>query len=138
MLKFKARKRYFGCKAYLGRGELGKITEHAVVEDASGIYETFTAYSPLSKEEAPYFKDEICILDSVRFATIKNTIVAVVVVDGRTYVGYAVSNPNDETYDAKLGRALALTRAMQDEVGEAFIMYNIAEKNELETELDAE
>lgn len=139
MIRFKARKRYFGSKAYYGAGRLGRIVEHDIVEDETGLYETFYLVDGQSKEETePLFRDEIVVLDSVRFASIKNTIVAVAVVDGRTYVGYAVSNPNDETYDAVLGRKLALARAMQDEDGIAELMGYIGEKNELETELDAE
>ena len=138
MIRFKARKRYFGSKAYLGAGRLVKITTHAVIEDEYGFFELFEAREGQSKEIEEYLKDEIVILDSVRFASIKNTIVAVAVVDGRTYVGYAVSNPNDETYDAVLGRKLALARAMQDEDGIKELMCYVSEKNELETELDAE
>lgn len=139
MIRFKARKRYFGSKAYLGEGRLGKITAHHIIEDETGLYETFYLVDGQSKETTEIlFRDEIVVLDSVRFASIKNTIVAVAVVDGRTYVGYAVSNPNDETYDAVLGRKLALARAMQDEDGVAELMGYISEKNELETELDAE
>ena len=139
MIRFKTRKRYFGSKAYLGEGRLGKITAHHIIEDETGLYETFYLVDGQSKETTEIlFRDEIVVLDSVRFASIKNTIVAVAVVDGRTYVGYAVSNPNDETYDAVLGRKLALARAMQDEDGVAELMGYISEKNELETELDAE
>lgn len=138
MIKFKARKRYFGSKAYLGAGRLGKITAHHIIEDETGLYELFYAEDGKSKDTNHYLGSEIVVLDSVRFASIKNTIVAVAVVDGRTYVGYAVSNPNDETYDAVVGRKLALARAMKDEDGIAELMGYISEKNELETELDAE
>ena len=138
MIRFKARKRYFGSKAYLGAGRLGKITKHSVVEDEMGLYEFFDAEDGQSKETNSYFRNELVVLDSVRFASIKNTIVAVAVVDGRTYVGYAVSNPNDETYDAVIGRKLALARAMKDTDGIDELMGYIGEKNELETELDAE
>lgn len=138
MIRFKARKRYFGSKAYWGAGRLGKIVEHDVIEDETGLYELFHLLDGQSKEVEPLFRDEIVVLDSVRFASIKNTIVAVAVVDGRTYVGYAVSNPNDETYDAVIGRRLALARAMKDDDGIDELMGYIGEKNELETELDAE
>lgn len=139
MIKFKARKRYFGSKAYWGAGRLGKIVEHDIVEDETGLYEVFYVEDGQSKEETEaLFRNEIVVLDSVRFASIKNTIVAVAVVDGRTYVGYAVSNPNDETYDAVVGRRLALARAMKDDDGIDELMGYIGEKNELETELDAE
>lgn len=138
MIKFKARKRYFGSKAYYGAGRLGRIVEHDIVEDETGLYEVFYVEDKQSKEAEALFRNEIVVLDSVRFASIKNTIVAVAVVDGRTYVGYAVSNPNDETYDAVLGRKLALARAMEDTDGIAELMEYVSEKNELETELDAE
>lgn len=139
MIKFKARKRYFGSKAYWGAGRLGRIVEHDIVEDETGLYEVFYVEDGQSKEETEaLFRNEIVVLDSVRFASIKNTIVAVAVVDGRTYVGYAVSNPDDETYDAVLGRRLALARAMKDTDGIAELMEYVSEKNELETELDAE
>lgn len=139
MLKFKARKRYFGSKAYYGAGRLGRIVEHDIVEDETGLYEVFYLLDGQSKEEIePLFRNEIVVLDSVRFTSVKNTIVAVAVVDGRTYVGYAVSNPNDETYDVVLGRKLALARAMKDTDGIDELMAYVSEKNELETELDAE
>lgn len=138
MIRFKARKRYFGSKAYYGAGRLGKIVEHDIVEDETGLYEVFYVEDKQSTEAEALFRNEIVVLDSVRFASIKNTIVAVAIVDGRTYVGYAVSNPNDETYDAVLGRKLALARAMKDTDGIAELMEYVSEKNELETELDAE
>lgn len=140
MIRNKARKKYYNSKVYVyGVGELGRITRYSVVEDADGLYQEWEIKT--AKYSTPYTctsRSIFCIYDSMKFATIDNTIVVVVKVDGRTYVGTATANPNDETYSINTGRALAMARAFKDAQAEAEILDYIKEKNAIETELDAE
>lgn len=141
MIRNKARKRYYNSKVYVyGVGKLGRITRYSVVEDADGIYQKWVV-ATADRVAVPYIytsRSNFCIYDSMKFATIDNTIIAVVKVDGRTYIGTATTNPNDETYSINLGRALALARAFKDSDAETEILDYVKEKNAIETELDAE
>lgn len=109
MIKSAKREKYYGTLAY-ANGEVRKVIEHTkeVVENADGIkqkeYWTLKGYGYVGK---------IVSVEAYRVMTALDTVTAVVKVDGRTYIGHAQCNPNDQ-FNGAFGRQLALARAMHD------------------------
>ena len=125
MIKSKALKKYYGRKAYAD-GYYGRIREYAIVEDADGVRKDWTLDT--CTDEVLTF-EKVVIIDKLNFLTKNNVVIAIAVVDGRTFVGNAVLNPNDKNNNKILGRRLALARAMQDPDGEYYISDEISDMN---------
>lgn len=132
MIKSKAHKKYYGRKAYAD-GYYGRIREHAVIEDADGMREE---YSLDTGVDGMLTTERVVVIDKLNFLSKNNVIVAIAVVDGRTYVGNAVLNPNDEYNENVVGRRLALARALQDADGESYILDEVGDMNEYDDEYD--
>ena len=126
MIKSKALKKYYGRKAYAD-GYYGRIREYAIVEDADGVRKDWTLDT--CTDEVLTF-EKVVVIDKLNFLTKNNVVIAIAVVDGRTFVGSAVLNPNDKTNNKILGRRLALARAMQDPDGEYDILDEVSDMNE--------
>ena len=125
MIKSKALKKYYGRKAYAD-GYYGRIREYAIVEDADGVRKEWTL-DTCTNEVLSF--EKVVIIDKLNFLTKNNVVIAIAVVDGRTFVGSAVLNPNDKNNNKILGRRLALARAMQDPDGEYYISDEISDMN---------
>ena len=125
MIKSKALKKYYGRKAYAD-GFYGRIREYAIVEDADGVRKDWTLDT--CTDEVLTF-EKVVVIDKLNFLTKNNVVIAIAVVDGRTFVGSAVLNPNDKINNKILGRRLALARAMQDPDGEYYISDEISDMN---------
>ena len=126
MIKSKALKKYYGRKAYAD-GYYGRIREYAIVEDADGVRKDWTLDT--CTDEVLTF-EKVVVIDKLNFLTKNNVVIAIAVVDGRTFVGSAVLNPNDKNNNKILGRRLALARAMQDPDGEYDILDEVSDMNE--------
>ena len=126
MIKSKALKKYYGRKAYAD-GYYGRIREYAIVEDADGVRKDWTL-DTCTDEVLTFGK--VVVIDKLNFLTKNNVVIAIAVVDGRTFVGSAVLNPNDKNSNKILGRRLALARAMQDPDGEYDILDEVSDMNE--------
>ena len=125
MIKSKALKKYYGRKAYAD-GYYGRIREYAIIENADGVRQEWTLDT--CTDEVLSF-EKVVVIDKLNFLTKNNVTIAIAVVDGRTFVGSAVLNPNDKTNNKILGRRLALARAMQDPDGEYYISDEISDMN---------
>lgn len=126
MIKSKAHKKYYGRKAYAD-GYYGRIREHAVIEDADGMREE---YSLDIGADGIVTAENVVVIEKLNFLSKNNVVVAIAVVDGRTYVGNAVLNPKDEYSENMLGRRLALARALQDADGEEYILEEVSDMND--------
>ena len=125
MIKSKALKKYYGRKAYAD-GYYGRIREYAIIEDIDGFRQEWSLFT--CTDRVLRF-EKVVIIDKLNFLTKNNVTIAIAVVDGRTFVGSAVLNPNDKTNNKILGRRLALARAMQDPDGEYYISDEISDMN---------
>ena len=125
MIKSKALENYYGRKAYAD-GYYGRIREYAIIENADGVRQEWTLDT--CTDEVLSF-EKVVVIDKLNFLTKNNVTIAIAVVDGRTFVGSAVLNPNDKTNNKILGRRLALARAMQDPDGEYYISDEISDMN---------
>ena len=125
MIKSKVLKKYYGRKAYAD-GYYGRIREYAIIENADGIRQEWTLNT--CTDEVLSF-EKVVVIDKLNFLTKNNVVIAIAVVDGRSFVGSAVLNPNDKTNNKILGRRLALARAMQDPDGEYYISDEISDMN---------
>ena len=125
MIKSKALNSYYGRKAYAD-GYYGRIREYAIIEDIDGFRQQWSLFT--CTDEVLNF-DKVVVIDKLNFLTKNNVIIAIAVVDGRTFVGSAVLNPNDKTNNKVLGRRLALARAMQDPDGEYRISDEVSDMN---------
>lgn len=125
MIKSKILNNYYGRKAYAD-GFYGRIKEYAIIEDADGFRQKWTL-DTCTNEVLSF--DKVVIIDKLNFLTKNNVTIAIAVVDGRTFVGSAVFNPNDKNNDKILGRRLALARAMQDPDGEYYISDEVSDMN---------
>ena len=125
MIKSKALKKYYGRKAYAD-GYYGRIREYAIIENADGVRQEWTLDT--CTDEVLSF-EKVVVIDKLNFLTKNNVVIAIAVVDGRSFVGSAVLNPNDKTNNKILGRRLALARAMQDPDGEYYISDEISDMN---------
>ena len=114
MIKSKALKKYYGRKAYAD-GYYGRIREYDIIENSDGVRQEWTLDT--CTDEVLSF-DKVVVIDKLNFLTKNNVVIAIAVVDGRSFVGSAILNPNDKNNNKILGRRLALTRAMQDPDGE--------------------
>lgn len=109
MIKSAKKEKYYGTLAYAD-GEIRKVISHVkeVTEDSDGIkhseYWILKNFGYVSK---------IVSVEAYKIMTALDTVTAVVKVDGRTYIGHAQCNPNDQ-FDGAFGRKLALARAMHD------------------------
>ena len=130
MIKSKALNGYYGRKAYAD-GYYGRIREYAIIEDADGFRQEWSLFTCT---DAMLSFEKVVVLDKLNFLTKNNVVVAIAVVDGRTFVGSAVLNPNDKNNNKVLGRRLALARAMQDPDGEENILGEVSEMNESDGE----
>lgn len=130
MIKSKALKNYYGRKAYAD-GYYGHIREHAVIEDADGMREE---YSLDIGADGMMTAESVVVIEKLNFLSKNNVVVAIAVVDGRTYVGNAVLNPKDEYSENMLGRRLALARALQDADGEDYILDEVSDMNDSDGE----
>ena len=125
MIKSKALENYYGRKAYAD-GYYGRIREYAIIEDIDGFRQEWSLFT--CTDRVLRF-EKVVIIDKLNFLTKNNVTIAIAVVDGRTFVGSAVLNPNDKTNNKILGRRLALARAMQDPDGEYYISDEISDMN---------
>lgn len=125
MIKSKALNSYYGRKAYAD-GYYGRIREYAIIEDIDGFRQQWSLFT--CTDEVLNF-DKVVVIDKLNFLTKNNVIIAIAVVDGRTFVGSAVLNPNDKINNKVLGRRLALARAMQDPDGEYRISDEVSDMN---------
>ena len=125
MIKSKALENYYGRKAYAD-GFYGRVKKYAIIEDADGFRQEWTL-DTCTNEVLSF--EKVVIIDKLNFLTKNNVTIAIAVVDGRTFVGSAVLNPNDKTNNKILGRRLALARAMQDPDGEYYISDEISDMN---------
>ena len=130
MIKSKALKKYYGRKAYAD-GYYGRIRKYTIVEDADGVRKDWTLDT--CTDEVLTF-EKVVVIDKLNFLTKNNVVIAIAVVDGRTFVGSAVLNPNDKNNNKILGRRLALARAMQDPDGEYDILDEVCYMNEADGE----
>ena len=130
MIKSKALKKYYGRKAYAD-GYYGRIRKYTIVEDADGVRKDWTLDT--CTDEVLTF-EKVVVIDKLNFLTKNNVVIAIAVVDGRTFVGSAVLNPNDKNNNKILGRRLALARAMQDPDGEYDILDEVCDMNEADGE----
>ena len=126
MIKSKALNGYYGRKAYAD-GFYGRVKKYAIIEDADGFRQEWTL-DTCTNEVLSF--EKVVIIDKLNFLTKNNVTIAIAVVDGRTFVGSAVLNPNDKTNNKILGRRLALARAMQDPDGEYDILDEVSDMNE--------
>ena len=126
MIKSKALKKYYGRKAYTD-GYYGRIREYAIIENADGVRQEWTLDT--CTDEVLSF-EKVVVIDKLNFLTKNNVVIAIAVVDGRSFVGSAVLNPNDKNNNKILGRRLALARAMQDPDGEYDILDEVSDMNE--------
>lgn len=130
MIKSKTLNSYYGRKAYAD-GYYGRIREYAIIEDIDGFrqeWSLFTCTDRILRFE------KVVVIDKLNFLTKNNVVIAIAVVDGRTFVGSAVLNPNDKNNNKVLGRRLALARALQDPDGEKNILGEVSEMNEADGE----
>lgn len=125
MIKSKLLNNYYGRKAYAD-GFYGRIKKYAIIEDADGFRQEWTL-DTCTNEVLSF--DKVVVIDKLNFLTKNNVTIAIAVVDGRTFVGSAVLNPNDKKNDKILGRRLALARAMQDPDGEYYISDEVSDMN---------
>ena len=91
MIKSKALNSYYGRKAYAD-GYYGRIREYAIIENADGVRQEWTLDT--CTDEVLSF-EKVVVIDKLNFLTKNNVVIAIAVVDGRTFVGSAVLNPND-------------------------------------------
>lgn len=126
MIKSKALNGYYGRKAYAD-GYYGRIREYAIIEDADGFRQEWSLFTCTDRVLS---FEKVVVIDKLNFLTKNNVVVAIAVVDGRTFVGSAVLNPNDKNNNKVLGRRLALARALQDPDGEENILGEVSEMNE--------
>ena len=122
---------YFNKKAY-ALGNFGRIKEHAVVESADGFKDEFIVEFSDGKESV--LVNEVVVLDKIKFTKNFNVITALVIVNGRVYMGSAICNPNDKNYNTRLGQRLAVSRALEDIDGIAIVLSEIAESLQTEEE----
>lgn len=130
MIKSKALENYYGRKAYAD-GFYGRVREYAIIEDADGFRQEWSLFTCTNKVLS---FEKVVVIDKLNFLTKNNVVIAIAVVDGRTFVGSAVLNPNDKNNNKVLGRRLALARAMQDPDGEENILGEVSEMNEADGE----
>ena len=130
MIKSKALKKYYGRKAYAD-GYYGRIREYAIIEDIDGFRQEWSLFT--CTDRILHF-EKVVVIDKLNFLTKNNVVIAIAVVDGRTFVGSAVLNPNDKNNNKVLGRRLALARALQDPDGEENILGEVSEMNEADGE----
>lgn len=109
MIKSKPRNTYYGTLAYAD-GEVKKVVEH-IVEKTEGADGIKTQEFWRLKGDGYYNK--IVSVEAYKIMTALDTVTAVVKVDGRTYIGHAQCDPNDN-FSGAFGRQLALARAMHD------------------------
>lgn len=109
MIKSAKKEKYYGTLAY-AQGNIRKVVSYTkrITEGADGIkhteYWTLKNLGCVSK---------IVSVEAYKIMTALDTVTAVVKVDGRTYIGHAQCNPNDQ-FNGAFGRQLALARAMHD------------------------
>ena len=125
MIKSKALKKYYGRKAYAD-GYYGRIREYDIIENSDGVRQEWVLDT--CTDEVLSF-EKVVVIDKLNFLTKNNVVIAIAVVDGRSFVGSAVLNPNDKINNKILGRRLALARAMQDPDGEYYISDEISDMN---------
>ena len=130
MIKSKALNSYYGRKAYAD-GYYGRIREYAIIEDIDGFRQEWSLFTCTDRVLS---FEKIVVIDKLNFLTKNNVVIAIAVVDGRTFVGSAVLNPNDKNNNKVLGRRLALARALQDPDGEENILGEVSEMNEADGE----
>ena len=130
MIKSKALKKYYGRKAYAD-GYYGRIKEYDIIENSDGVRQEWTLDT--CTDEVLSF-DKVVVIDKLNFLTKNNVVIAIAVVDGRSFVGSAALNPNDKNNNKILGRRLALARAMQDPDGEYDILDEVRDMNEADGE----
>ena len=109
MIKSAKKEKYYGTLAYAD-GEIRKVIEYTktVTEGADGIkHNEYWGLKGLG------YVSKIVSVEAYKIMTALDTVTAVVKVDGRTYIGHAQCNPNDQ-FDGAFGRKLALARAMHD------------------------
>lgn len=126
MIKSKKLKKYYGRKGYAD-GIYGSITKHSVIEDADGLKEEFVVDSADGLNRV---SNSVVVMERLNFFSKNNVIIAIAVVDGRTYVGHSVLNPADGINIYAMGRKLALARALRDADGEDSILDDITCLNE--------
>ena len=126
MIKSKALKSYYGRKAYAD-GYYGRIREYSIIEDIDGFREEWALFTCTDRVLS---FEKVVVIDKLNFLTKNNVVIAIAVVDGRTFVGSAVLNPNDKNNNKVLGRRLALARALQDPDGEENILGEVSEINQ--------
>ena len=126
MIKSKALKSYYGRKAYAD-GYYGRIREYSIIEDIDGFREEWALFTCTDRVLS---FEKVVVIDKLNFLTKNNVVIAIAVVDGRTFVGSAVLNPNDKNNNKVLGRRLALARALQDPDGEERILSEVSEINQ--------
>ena len=123
MIKSKKIKNYYKKRVYaVGCGMYGYITEVRIIADGNGIREEYTLDTG---ENDTWCVKKVVVLEKLDFLVKNNVIVAIAVVDGRTYVGHAILNPNDNNSWTRLGKRLALARALQDTDGEKSILRQV-------------
>ena len=125
MIKSKALSNYYGRKAYAD-GYYGRIREYAIIEDIDGFRQQWSLFT--CNDRVSSF-EKVVVIDKLNFLTKNNVVIAIAVVDGRTFVGSAILNPNDKNNNKILGRRLALARAMQDPDGEKIILSEVNDMN---------
>ena len=130
MIKSKALNSYYGRKAYAD-GYYGRIREYAIIEDIDGFRQEWSLFTCTDRVLS---FEKVVVIDKLNFLTKNNVVIAIAVVDGRTFVGSAVLNPNDKNNNKVLGRRLALARALQDSDGEENILGEVSEMNEADGE----
>lgn len=130
MIKSKALKKYYGRKAYAD-GYYGRIREYDIIENSDGVRQEWVLDT--CTDEVLSF-EKVVVIDKLNFLTKNNVVIAIAVVDGRSFVGSAVLNPNDKNNNKILGRRLALARAMQDPDGEYDILDEVCDMNEADGE----
>lgn len=109
MIKSKPRNKYYSTLAYAD-GEVKRVVEHIVerTESADGI-----KTQEFWRLKGDGYYNKIVSVEDYRVMTALDTVTAVVKVDGRTYVGHAQCDPNDQ-FNGAFGRQLALARALHD------------------------
>lgn len=127
MVKSKKIKNYYKKRAYAdGSGLYGYITEFKIISDRSGVREEYLLDTG---DHDTWHVKKIVVLEKLDFLIKNNVIVAIAVVDGRTYVGHAILNPNDNNSWTRLGKRLALARALQDRDGEKSILNQVSKSS---------
>lgn len=117
MIKSKKLDKYYGTLAYAD-GRIKKVAGHYVetIESADGIKR-----NEFWRLKGDGYYDKIVSVQEYRIVTALDVTTAIVKVDGRTYVGHAQCDPNDN-FNGAFGRQLALARAMHDNATINYLM----------------